>query len=324
MRDFRVLTRQLLASLALLGSLWIASIPAYADGDCAAVLVNGVKYQVIPGSFEVTKGPKRIILEDVDNGFEVSAVLENRNLEIVIELVNHRQRQRSELRGSQAYAQVIEHFGLQNISVIEGIWVNGDNLKSYRQGRRTGLSRKDAAKATWSGIQAAKYGFSEVRTVIDKQDRSASMVRVEFVRPLAEVQGEVQFEQSPTVFAMRDPDFGFSFRGTLVHGRLEISSSLENEQKGIRSSQKDADLYRQMIQHFAVKNIKTIAGIWTAGTNHQQYSNFIRKGLEPEEAAAQTLSGVLAAKYGFSQVTVAMDAIWSSGKKYVLAEFERP
>ena len=324
MRDLRVLSRQLSASLALLGSLWIVSVPAFADGDCAAVLINGARYQVIPANFEVTKDPTKIIIEDVDNGFEVSAVLENRNLEIVIELVNHRHKQRSELRGSQAYAMVIEHFGLQNISVIEGIWVNGDNLKSYRQGRRAGLSRKDAAKATWSGIQAAKYGFSEVRTVFDKQDHHGSMVQVEFVRPLTEVQGEVHFEKSSTVFAMRDLDFGFSFRGTLAYGRLEITATLENELKGIRSSQHGADLYRQMIQHFGVKNIKTIAGIWTAGTNHQQYSNFIRKGLEPEEAAAQTWSGVQAAKYGFSLVTLAIGGTWSSGKKYILAEFERP
>lgn len=83
---------------------------------------------------------------------------------------------RSPYSGRELYAQMIEHFGAQNIIGISGVWMGGTNLSQYYLNRQRGDSPELAAAQTWSGRLAAEYGFTHVH-VVDSGDANASLSR---------------------------------------------------------------------------------------------------------------------------------------------------
>lgn len=72
---------------------------------------------------------------------------------------------RSAYTGRQLYSQMMEHFGLQNIIGVSGIWMGGTNLSQYYTFRARGDGPEQAASKTWSGRLAHEYGFTEVHIV---------------------------------------------------------------------------------------------------------------------------------------------------------------
>lgn len=72
---------------------------------------------------------------------------------------------RSHLKGSELYAEMMHHFGRDRIQRIEGKWLDGSNHTQYFAGIARGLTPEQAAIATWSGQQAARYGYSRVELV---------------------------------------------------------------------------------------------------------------------------------------------------------------
>lgn len=65
--------------------------------------------------------------------------------------------------GEDQYRKVMEHFAGQ-FNRIQGHWGQpySDNLDQANKLTASGLSLEEAAKLTWSGRQAAKYGYTEV------------------------------------------------------------------------------------------------------------------------------------------------------------------
>lgn len=91
---------------------------------------------------------------------------------------------RSHLNGPELFQRVIEHFGAERIRVISGYWTSGTNYSKYYEGMKAGLTPKEAAAQTWTGKQAARFGFTKVRSVTEKYDVTLDSVSVfaDFVR----------------------------------------------------------------------------------------------------------------------------------------------
>ncbi|MEU0086823.1 polymorphic toxin-type HINT domain-containing protein [Streptomyces sp. NPDC006274] len=68
----------------------------------------------------------------------------------------------SPLRGKAMFDEVMGHFG-DRVQGVQGIWVYGDNLGGFNGAVRGGASLVSAAKGTWTGRQAARYGFTRAR-----------------------------------------------------------------------------------------------------------------------------------------------------------------
>ncbi|MEW2417876.1 ricin-type beta-trefoil lectin domain protein [Streptomyces sp. NPDC046866] len=68
----------------------------------------------------------------------------------------------SPLRGKAMFDEVMGHFG-DRVQGVQGIWVYGDNLGGFNEAVRGGASLVSAAKGTWTGRQAARYGFTRAR-----------------------------------------------------------------------------------------------------------------------------------------------------------------
>ncbi len=91
---------------------------------------------------------------------------------------------RSHLSGSELYRQMMDHFGAR-VKAIQGHWAYGDNQAQFFAALAKGLTPEQAALNTWSGRQAAHYGFSKVESVdIEKSPRGEpGIVDVIFIRP---------------------------------------------------------------------------------------------------------------------------------------------
>jgi hypothetical protein len=63
---------------------------------------------------------------------------------------------------------------------VLGQWFDGDNLAEYEKNRKQGLTPQQAAAQTWTGRQAARWGYTEVIVVTDNRWDG---VIVEFRRP---------------------------------------------------------------------------------------------------------------------------------------------
>jgi len=68
---------------------------------------------------------------------------------------------RSHLRGDDLYRKMIEHFGVEKIKKIKGVWFDGTNYDRFFELLKAGHSKEEAALGTWSGRQAQKYGFNK-------------------------------------------------------------------------------------------------------------------------------------------------------------------
>ena len=82
---------------------------------------------------------------------------------IAADLTNPGKGIRSRFSGKVLFAQMIEHFGVENIRVIEDLYHGtSTNRAQYFTHRANGKSPEQAALGTWSGQRAVEHGFSEV------------------------------------------------------------------------------------------------------------------------------------------------------------------
>ncbi len=100
-------------------------------------------------------------------------------LEFNINLKDFSSKKRSHTRGADVFKEMLRHFGVKNIRAIRGIWSSGDNYDVFLKSLPI-LGAKKAALKTWTGQQAARWGFTRVKTVSVK-DRH---IEVLFTRPL--------------------------------------------------------------------------------------------------------------------------------------------
>jgi len=90
---------------------------------------------------------------------------------------------RGYVRGKVLCDLMLSHYG-NRVVMIAGFWVKGDNLRLFNQHTALGLTKVEAASKTWTGIQAARYGFTVVK--VDESiggDGAYGWVRVFYTRP---------------------------------------------------------------------------------------------------------------------------------------------
>ncbi|EKD29043.1 MAG: hypothetical protein ACD_79C00105G0002 [uncultured bacterium] len=75
---------------------------------------------------------------------------------------------RSNISGSHFFKVMMEHFlnvSKIHINEIEGHWNYGTNLKIFNESKQSGKTDEEAALNTWTGKQAAIYGYTSVRVI---------------------------------------------------------------------------------------------------------------------------------------------------------------
>ncbi len=86
--------------------------------------------------------------------------------------------------GREKVHEMLNHFGLENVKMIKGVWRNGDNLETFDRLVATGMPPEKAASQTWTGRAAAREGFTEVKiTAYDVNRGKTQKVVVVFSRP---------------------------------------------------------------------------------------------------------------------------------------------
>ena len=68
------------------------------------------------------------------------------------------------MRGSQVFSELYRGTMARNGEIlgVEGMWSGGDNLASFNLNLAKGMSFNDAARNTFTGKMAEKYGFTNV------------------------------------------------------------------------------------------------------------------------------------------------------------------
>lgn len=89
----------------------------------------------------------------------------------------------SPVSGREMFDMAMEHFG-SRVRKIEGNWFHGTNLNKFNEQTARGVPASVAAAQTWTGRQAARYGFTAVESV-DARGTPGAYTRVtaRFVRP---------------------------------------------------------------------------------------------------------------------------------------------
>ncbi len=139
------------------------SVPAHAQMQCFELFNI---YKSVQGEKEyLIKIRHKFSFTDKTYGFKFVAVLENDGtLFLDTELVNTKLGIRSHMHGGELYAQMIQHFGVKNITAIQDIWSRGTNFGQFHANLRGRMSVEEAASNTWSGRQAARYGFTKIES----------------------------------------------------------------------------------------------------------------------------------------------------------------
>lgn len=139
------------------------SVPAFAKQQCFEIFNL---YRTVQGDKEyIVKLGHKYSYEDKTYGFKFEAILDkDGELFIDTELVKPQLGIRSHMHGSYLYSQMIQHFGLERIKAIRDVWGGGTNFTQLYTNLRNGMSPEDAAFQTWSGRQAALYGFTKIES----------------------------------------------------------------------------------------------------------------------------------------------------------------
>ena len=137
--------------------------PAHAQMQCFELFNI---YKTVRGEKEfLIKLGHKFSYEDKTYGFKFVAELENDGtLFLDAELVNTRLGIRSHMHGGDLYAQMIQHFGVQNITAIRDVWSGGTNFSQFHSNLKSRMTIEEAALNTWSGRQAARYGFTKIES----------------------------------------------------------------------------------------------------------------------------------------------------------------
>ena len=147
--------------MVFLLTLFLSAFSVQAQMACVDVFTAP---RIVRGEEDIEKQPGFFRYLDRSFGFQFEANLMSDSGLVFIEAYLNRGSLniRSHYTGRELYAQMIEHFGIENITGISGVWVGGTNLSQYQMHRSRGDTPKQAAAKTWSGRLAAEYGFTDV------------------------------------------------------------------------------------------------------------------------------------------------------------------
>ncbi len=142
-------------------TLFSFSASAFAERQCFELFNI---YKTVKGEKEfIVKLRSRFAFFDKSNDLKFEAEIDkNGVVSLDVELVDKDRGIRSHMHGGQLYAQMIQHFGLENIKAISGVWSGGTNFEQFYSNLRNQMSVEKAAFSTWSGRQAARYGFTKI------------------------------------------------------------------------------------------------------------------------------------------------------------------
>lgn len=101
---------------------------------------------------------------DNNSWFYFKAKLEEGKLTVKASLVDLVTGDRSSVKGSDLYKEMILHFGIERIDVISGRWFpfSKANYGAFFTALKQGKNSREAAFSTWTGQQVLKYGFEFV------------------------------------------------------------------------------------------------------------------------------------------------------------------
>ncbi len=122
-------------------------------------------YRTVQGQEYLLKLRHKFFYFDKTYNFKFEAELDRDGFIFIdVELTNSSRSIRSTQHGGLLFKEMIQHFGLKNINGIYDIWGKGTNLSQLNANLRNRMSVEDAAFNTWSGRQAALYGFTKIET----------------------------------------------------------------------------------------------------------------------------------------------------------------
>jgi hypothetical protein len=113
-------------------------------------------------------------------------------------------------------------------------------------------------------------------------------------------------DEEADLFSMRDTTKpGIDIMGAVKGGELEFMVRAALKGTGERGTLSGSYLFERMLAHFASENtaIDVIQGNWTYESNLDLFNRLSRVGLQPEDAAAGTITGQWAARHGYVTVT---------------------
>lgn len=114
---------------------------------------------------DVEQGAEAFSVSDpVNKRLQVAAYLYAGRLEITIRTKLENGTRSTMLHGNELMADVFRFFA-GRIEEVKDKYSYGDNLKMFNKAKSNGLGDAEAAFATWSGKQARKAGFREVKKV---------------------------------------------------------------------------------------------------------------------------------------------------------------
>ena len=84
-------------------------------------------------------------------------------------------------RGNVLFKEMINHFGDTAKGVV-GSWTYADNLAAFNRLTAQGMSLEEAAAQTWTGMQAARNGFTNVEVIAEGAPGAYTRVLAKFTR----------------------------------------------------------------------------------------------------------------------------------------------
>lgn len=150
-----------IACMVFLLTLFLSAFSVQAQMTCTDVFSAP---RIVRGEENIEKPPGFFRYLDRTYGFRFEANLMSDSGIVFIEAYLNRGplNIRSHYSGRELYTQMIQHFGVENITGISGVWVGGTNLSQYQMYRSRGDTPKQAAAKTWSGRLAAEHGFTDI------------------------------------------------------------------------------------------------------------------------------------------------------------------
>lgn len=168
---------------------WTAISPSYsACFDHLKEDFSQPSLAVETGTIDTYHSENEFAVYDDKNVYQFSGELsEDGRLKIFAHLVYPDHKKRSHMKGHELYKHMMEHLGVSRIKVIEGEWVEGTNFDQFLVfiKNNPNKSMEEAAASTWSGKQAAIYGFTKVQNVRVKKGSGGQIISInaQFARP---------------------------------------------------------------------------------------------------------------------------------------------
>ena len=116
-----------------------------------------------PGYVLVVSTATHMAIEDAatDELFVNASVLPNGVVKFNIQAVHPDDGTRRTVHGRVLFDLMMRHFGA-GVNGVRGFWMDGTNFEQFNRGIAAGLTVEAAAAATWTGEQAARFGFTRV------------------------------------------------------------------------------------------------------------------------------------------------------------------